>query len=196
MASPDRPAPRRVHAVFPASRAGLLDSGLRRFINRPDRLAERYLRPGDRVLDVGCGPGFFTRAFARRVGDDGRVYAVDLQEEMLDLLRENLAPEGLMPRVTTHKCRPDSLDLSPELAGTFDTAFALFVVHEVPDPARLFREVAALLRPGGTCYYADPAYEIPGTEFREYVDLAARAGLRPVDRPFSLLNRVAVLRKE
>ena len=148
------------------------------------------------MLDVGCGPGFFTRAFARRVGDDGQVYAVDLQEEMLDLLRENLAPEGLMPRVTTHKCRPDTLDLSPELAGSFDAAFALFVVHEVPDPARLFREVAALLRPGGTCYYADPAYEVPGTEFREYVELAAKTGLRLVDRPFSLLNRVAVLRKE
>ena len=196
MASPERPAVRRRHAVFPASRAGLLDSGLRRFFNRPDRLAERYLRPGDRVLDVGCGPGFFTRAFARQVGGDGRVYAVDLQEAMLDLLQKKLTPEGLMPRVTTHRCRPDSLDLSPDLAGTFDAAFALFVVHEVPDPARLFREVAALLRPGGTCYYTDPAYEVPGSEFREYVELAAGAGLRPVDRPFSLLNRVAVLRKE
>ncbi len=67
------------HEVFPASRAGLLDSRLRRFIYRPDRLAGHYVKPGDVVLDFGCGPGFFTREFAKRAGDTGRVIAVDLQ---------------------------------------------------------------------------------------------------------------------
>ena len=57
------------HEVFSASLAGHLDSRLHRFLYRPDRLAERYVKPGNRVLDFGCGPGFFTREFAKRVGE-------------------------------------------------------------------------------------------------------------------------------
>ena len=56
------------HEVFSAERAGHLDTGLRRFLYRPERLAERFVKPGYRVLDFGCGPGFFTREFAKRIG--------------------------------------------------------------------------------------------------------------------------------
>ena len=144
------------HEVFSASRAGHLDSRLRRFIYRPDRLAERYVKPGDRVLDFGCGPGFFTREFVKKAGDAGIVIAVDLQEEMLQLLREKLEPEGLMPRIRTHQCVKDTLGLSPERDGSIDIAFAIFVVHEVPDARELFREISSLLVPGGLLFLQTP----------------------------------------
>ncbi len=188
-----RPHP---HKVFPASRAGLLDSRLRRFIYRPDRLAERYVKPGDRVLDFGCGPGFFTRAFAKRAGDTGRVIAVDLQYEMLRLLREKLEPEGLMPRIRTHQCAADSIGLPPDCNGKIDAAFAIFVVHEVPDPDRLFREIAALLVPGGQLFYSEPPLEVSGREFRENLALAQEAGLKVAETRLFFVNRAALLMKE
>ncbi len=184
------------HKVFPASRAGLLDSHLRRFIYRPDHLAGHYVKPGDVVLDFGCGPGFFTRAFAKRVGDTGRVIAVDLQHEMLRLLREKLEPEGLMPRIRTHQCAADSIGLSPGCDGKIDAAFAIFVVHEVPDPARLFREIAALLVLGGHLFYSEPPLEVSGREFWENLALAQRAGLRVAETRLFFVNRAALLRKE
>ena len=150
MTSSENPRNHHHHEVFSAKNAAHLDTRLRRFIYRPDRLAERYVKPGDRVLDFGCGPGFFTREFAKRVGEGGQVIAVDLQEEMLAILREKLEPEGLLPRIRTHQCEPDSLGLPADLNGTFDVAFTIFVVHEVPDPAKLFREISLLLKPGGT----------------------------------------------
>ena len=184
------------HEVFSASRAGHLDSRLRRFIYRPDRLAERYVKPGDRVLDFGCGPGFFTREFAKKTGDTGMVIAVDLQEEMLRLLREKLEPEGLMPRIRTHQCAQDSIGLSPEWDGKIDVAFAIFVVHEVPDPKKLFREIASLLVPGGLLFYSEPPFIVSGTEFRDNLALAQEAGLRLVESRLFFVNRAAVLRKE
>ena len=196
MTSRENPKKHRHHEVFSASRAGHLDSRLRRFIYRPDRLAERYVKPGDRVLDFGCGPGFFTREFAKRVGDTGTVIAADLQEEMLRILREKLEPEGLMPRIRTHRCEPDSLGLTPERDGTIDVAFTIFVVHEVPDPAKLFREIAALLVPGGLLFYSEPPFIVSGGEFRENLARAEEAGLRLVETRFFFVNRAAVLRKE
>lgn len=184
------------HEVFSASRAGHLDTRLRRFIYRPDRLAERYVKPGDLVLDFGCGPGFFTREFAKKAGDTGTVIAVDLQEEMLRLLREKLEPEGLMPRIRTHQCAQDSLGLSPEWDRKIDVAFAIFVVHEVPDPKKLFREIFSLLREGGIFFYSEPPFIVSGNEFRDNLALAQEAGLRVIGTRLFFVNRAAVLRKE
>ena len=184
------------HDVFCPARAGHLDSRLRRFVYRPDRLANRFVKPGGRVLDFGCGPGFFTRAFARAVGDRGLVVAVDLQEEMLRILREKLGLEGLLPRIRTHRCQPDSIGLSAELDGTIDAAFAIFVVHEVPDPDRLFRELAALLVPGGLLFISEPPFVVNGREFRKTVARAGAAGFGVAESGFYLVNRSAVLRKK
>jgi ubiquinone/menaquinone biosynthesis C-methylase UbiE len=183
------------HEVFSASRAGHLDTRLRWFLYRPDRLAERYLKPGDHVLDFGCGPGFFTREFAKRVGDKGQVFSVDLQEEMLGILQRKMEPEGLMPRIRTYRCEPDSINLPMELNGTFDAAFTIFVVHEVPDPAKLFREITLLLKPGGTLFYTEPPFIVSGKEFRDNLAQAIKAGLTLVETRLFFVNRAAVLRK-
>jgi len=185
----------RQHEVFSASRAAHLDTPLRRALYRPDRLAEHLVKPGDLVLDFGCGPGFFTREFAKRVGETGRVYAVDLQEEMLGIVRNNMEAESLINRVTTHQRMPDSLNLPPDLAGTFDAAFAIFVVHEVPDPEKLFGEIKAHLKPGGTLFFSEPPIIVPGGEFRGKVALLEKMGFRLIDRSWFFLNRAAVLKK-
>ena len=195
--SADAGKPRRHHReVFSASRAGSLDSRMRRFIYRPDRLAERYVKPGDHVLDFGCGPGFFTREFAKKTGNTGMVIAVDLQEEMLRLLQQKLEPEGLMPRIRTYKCTEDSIGLSPEWDRKIDIAFAIFVVHEVPDPKKLFLEIASLLVPGGLLFYSEPPFIVSGTEFRDNLALAQGAGFRVIESRLFFVNRAAVLRKE
>ncbi len=183
------------HEVFSAQNAAHLDTRFRRFLYRPDRLAERFVRPGFQVLDFGCGPGFFTREFAKRAGDEGRVYAADLQEEMLAIVRQKMGAEGLLQRIVTHRCSPDRTGLSPALDGTFDAAFAIFVVHEVPDPAGLFKEIAALLKPGGTLFWTEPPVIVSGREFRKNLALAEEAGFLQDERSLYFVNRAVTLRK-
>jgi len=179
--------------VFPASHASHLDGWWRRLLFQPDRLTDRYVRCGDTVLDIGCGPGLFTRAIARKVGDGGQVIAADIQEGMLAILKEKAQKEGLISRIRLHKAEPQSLGLAE--TERINVAFAFYVVHEVPDAARLIREVFALLVPGGTFLIVEPKFIVSAAEFEETLAMAASAGFRRVDAPFVFLSRAVLLRK-
>ena len=183
------------HEVFSASHASHLDSRFRYFSYRPDRLAERYVHPGNLVLDFGCGPGFFTCEFAKRTGETGKVLAVDLQAEMLEILREKLEPEGLMPRIRTHQCTPDTIGLSTEWDNKIDIAFIIFVVHEVPDSKKLFREIHSLLKPGGQVFFTEPLIIVKREEFRKSLLNAQDVGFELVQTTRLFVHRAAVLRK-
>ena len=182
------------HEVFPVSRASYLDGWWRRLKYQPEWLVNRYVRPGDTVLDIGCGPGLFTLPIARRVGENGQVIAVDSQEGMLEILKENAIPEGLLARIRLHKAEPQSLVL--EYPGRIDVALGVCVIHEVPDAARLMREVFSLLVPGGTFLIAEPKHEVPADEFDTTLAMAVSAGFRRVGTPFVLRSWTALFRKD
>ncbi|MDD5774075.1 MAG: methyltransferase domain-containing protein, partial [bacterium] len=89
--------------VFPAERSGTLDNKLRRWMQDPKKILSPYVKEGMTVLDIGCGPGFFSIDIARMVGKSGRVIASDLQEEMLQKLRDKIQGTELEERITLHK---------------------------------------------------------------------------------------------
>lgn len=182
------------HEVFPVSRASYLDGWWRRFKYQPGRLVNTYVRPGDTVLDIGCGPGLFTLPIARRVGENGKVIAVDLQEGMLEILKEKAAQDGILARIQLHKAESHSLAL--EYTGHIDVAFGCCVVHEVPDAARLMQEVFSLISPGGTFLIAEPKHEVPADEFETTLAMAASAGFIRIGTPFVLRSHTALLMKE
>jgi ubiquinone/menaquinone biosynthesis C-methylase UbiE len=182
------------HRVYPASRAGSLDSRLRRLLFPPEKVLDGYIRPGDVVLDVGCGPGFFTLAMARMVGDAGEVIAVDLQEEMIRILREKATQEGLISRIRTHHAEPGSLGLIDP--GRIRFALAFYVVHEVPDRARLFQELATLLALGGRLLVVEPKFIVSPQLFQEELNTAQKAGFRSIDTPRIIFSRTVLLQKE
>ncbi|HZD44376.1 MAG TPA: class I SAM-dependent methyltransferase, partial [Methanomicrobiales archaeon] len=136
----------------------------------------------------------FTRAMARMVGDTGTVVAIDLQEEMLQIVEETARQEGLLPRIRLHQARPETLGCSRRECADF--ALAFYVVHEVPDPGRLLREISALLAPGGRLLLVEPKGEVPPAAFERTVQTSRAAGLRVVRRPRVLISRAVLLQKE
>ena len=69
--------------VCPVERAGSLDNRFRRWLQDPRKILSPHIKEGMTVLDLGCGPGYFTIDIAQMVGKSGRVIAADLQEGML-----------------------------------------------------------------------------------------------------------------
>jgi ubiquinone/menaquinone biosynthesis C-methylase UbiE len=124
----------------------------------PAWIAALGLKPGDRVLDVGAGPGYVSMILAERVGAGGAVYAVDRSAEALALLALHEAERNLtqIRPILADACAPDGLALDA------DAALVTMVLHHAEDPIAMLRNVARVLRPGGLAVVAEFHPEGPG----------------------------------
>jgi len=168
-----------------------LDNRIRLFFHDPKRMFREYIRPGDTVVDIGCGPGAFIPGLCDLVGPQGKVVAIDLQEEMLQLCREKARRASMADRVEFHKCEADSLGITLQA----DFALTFYMVHEAPDPLRLIDQICSLLKIGGFYFLAEPKIHVSEEKYREVVSRCAENGLVVV-RESSKFSRTAVFRKE
>jgi len=173
----------------------ILVSPLRRLWQRPDQTLAPFVRPGMLVLEPGCGMGFFTLDLARMVGPTGRVVAVDVQERMLAGLKRRARRARLLDRIEARLTGSDHLGVA-DLACRVDVAFALHVVHEVPDIASFFGEIAVALKPDGRLLFVEPRGHVSEDAFAASLALAEKAGFRIVDRPRIRRDPAALLTKE
>jgi ubiquinone/menaquinone biosynthesis C-methylase UbiE len=115
------------------------------FITR-DRLRDVIdAEPGERVLEIGPGTGYYTLDLAEWVGHEGSVEVFDLQQEMLDHTIRRAREHGLW-NVNATKGDAQSLPYDDD---SFDAAVLITVLGEIPDQDAALREVARVLRPGG-----------------------------------------------
>jgi SAM-dependent methyltransferase len=159
--------------------APMLTTRLRsRLFGSPDRILDRAgVAPGMRVLEVGPGPGMYTVPLTRRVaslGQDGKVTCLEIQPEMIAMLRDRLRAAGV---ANAEVVQGDGTRM-PLPESVFDLVFLVDVVGEIPDKGTFFDECARVLKPGGilavTEQISDPDFHLPGTVRR----LATAAGLR------------------
>lgn len=168
-----------------------LGSWLRGMMQRPELILGPYVHAGQAVADIGCGPGLFAVAMAKMVGPAGRVIAIDLQPQMLAMVRRRAEREGVAERIVLRQCQQHTLGPLEKL----DFALAMAMVHEVPDRDRLLREVAAALMPGGLLLVCEPKMHVWQANFDKTVRLALCAGLEPSDGPPVHMSRSVIFRK-
>ncbi|WP_319508856.1 class I SAM-dependent methyltransferase [uncultured Methanolobus sp.] len=177
--------------VCPTEISLILNNRIRRLLQNPQKILAPYVRDGMDVLEVGCGPGFFTLDIARMVGKSGRVVAVDLQEGMLAKVRENIRRSGAGQNIVLHRCDEDRIGVS----GNFDFVFLFYMVHEVVDKEAFFRELESLLKKDGQVYIAEPPLHVSKKAFEETIRIAGDTGFMVVDRPKRFPDKIVVLKK-
>jgi len=166
-----------------------LDNPIRRLIHDPQEILGGYIEPGQTVLDIGCGPGTFSIAMAKMVGELGKVIAVDVQEEMLQIVRKKAARQGLGSRIVTHKSGPNRIGLSEKV----DFALAFYMVHEVPNAEAFLKEIACVLKPRGKLLIVEPKMHVSAAAFEKTIEVALQAGLRPISKPKIRFSRSKLL---
>jgi ubiquinone/menaquinone biosynthesis C-methylase UbiE len=104
------------------------------------------LRPGMAIADLGSGSGYFTRRLAQAVGETGRIYAVDIEPEMLRYVEHSVKQLEHVAPVSFILARPDDPALP---AQSVDLIFLCNTFHHLSERVAYFRKTAAALRPGG-----------------------------------------------
>ena len=161
--------------------AMILDNPLRRSLFRPAKLLDKVgIAAGMSVLELGPGPGFFTVESAQRVyGSEGvgKLYCLDIEPAMIARVKKKIlkkAPENVELMVGNGECLP-------YINGSFDLAYMVTVLGEMPDKNRALQELYRVIRPGGVLsiseYLPDPDYPLRRTT----IALARRAGFEPFE---------------
>ncbi|HUV03455.1 MAG TPA: class I SAM-dependent methyltransferase [Desulfobacteria bacterium] len=167
--------------------ASVLDNRVRKLLHDPKKVLGPYIQNGQTVVDIGCGPGMFSIAMTQLVGEQGRVIAADIQEKMLERLKQKSARAGVT-NITIHKAEPDRIGISENV----DFALAFYMVHEVPDKANLFREVVSILKPKSRFLVVEPKLHVSASSFDNTIKIARACGLVPVSEPKVRLSRAVL----
>ena len=165
-------------APYPYAQRAILDLPLPFLTNR--RLdALLGARAGERVLEIGPGTGLQALHVARRLGDEGRLDIVDVQEEMLDVVTKRAAAAGVGSITAT---QADARAL-PFPDASFDAAYLVTVLGEIPDRAAAVRELGRVLKPGGRLVVGEfldrhyvPLVDLIGYGNQAGLELSARLG--------------------
>jgi ubiquinone/menaquinone biosynthesis C-methylase UbiE len=125
-------------------------------------LAALHVKPGDVICDLGCGNGFYTLKLAKLVGDKGKVVAVDIQREMLELLKDRAAEE----KITNIEPVLGTV-VDPKLpAGSIDLLLLVDVYHEFSNPEQMLAAIHKSLKPTSRIALAEFRAEDPNVPIK------------------------------
>ena len=113
------------------------------------------IQPGQVVADIGAGSGYFTRRLSAKVGQEGRVMAVDIQPEMLEILRRDLTPQEFQ---RNHDPGRKLLQMPP---NSVDLVLMVDVYHEFSFPHEMMTQIHSALKPGGQVVWVEYRLEDP-----------------------------------
>lgn len=145
---------------------------------------------GSVCMDIGCGNGFFTIPMAKRVCPSGRVYAVDVDQRMLDLLQDRAVEHDVHRSIEYVLSTTHTIPLRDSAA---DLGLISQVLHGSGDPEGLFREVVRIVSPAGRLMVIEWAY----TETDHGPELSRRIAPRwfkerENDLPVRLVEQISI----
>jgi len=168
------------------------DNPLRKLVHNPQKILSPFVMPGDTVLDVGCGMGYFTLELARLVGENGKVIAADMQTQMLSGLVRRLGNTGLDTRVQTQLSTVMKIGINEPI----DLALAFWMVHEVSDRESFLTEIYEALKPQGKFLIVEPKIHVNKQNFFKTVLICQKIGFAAVQETSIFMSRAMVFIKK
>jgi len=175
--------------VCPVENAGGLDNSIRRMLQNPRKILKPYIEKGMTVLDLGCGPGFFSIEIANLLSDSGKVIAADLQPGMLEKIIKKINGTELEHRIELHECQADHIGINEKV----DFVLAFYMIHEVPDQNKLFEELKSILMHGGKLFIIEPKFHVSKKAFEDMIEKIKIVGFEIIERPSVFFSRSVLL---
>jgi ubiquinone/menaquinone biosynthesis C-methylase UbiE len=148
---------------------------IRKFSHNPKKILAPFIKPGMKVIDYGSAMGYFSLPMAKMVGKSGKVYCFDIQQKMLDKLKNHVIKAGLTGIIEPKLITGSETDFQG-MEQIADFALLFAVAHEVPDQESLFANLYRMLKHGANLYFSEPPGHVKPREFVRSVNLAEKAG--------------------
>lgn len=166
------------------------DNPVRQLFQSPYKILNGYITPGDTILDIGPGMGFFTFPMSQISGPDGKVIALDIQEGMLKRLEK---------KVLKKRIKNISIKLYDgsrfALDEKFDFILLFWMYHEVRNKTVFIKEIESVMKPGAKILIAEPKIHVDKKKFYDSIKLFTDGGFKISGEPHISLSRAAVLEK-
>ncbi len=175
--------------ICPVENAGMLDSFFRRIIQNPKKILSSHFSGNITVVDLGCGPGFFTIEIAKKLDSSGKVIAVDVQQGMLDIVKNKIKNKPYEHKIILHKAGFESLNLTEKT----DIILAFYVIHEI-NRDNLFSELKSILKPDGKILIAEPNFHISKKVYKEMLHTLKEEGFEIISKPKIFFSRAVLVK--
>ena len=176
--------------ICPMQVAGLLDSKFRRFFHNPNEILNPFIKKNITALDIGCGPGVFSIEIAKLMEGTGKIISVDMQEGMLEIIKEKISGTIYEKNIVLHKCTQNSINVKEKI----DFLLLFYVIHEVPNKENLFNEILPLINKDGLIMIVEPGL-LSKKEFNWIVNFVKEKGFEEYKKLKILLSKGMVLKK-
>lgn len=179
------------HRLMPWWYGYFLINPFRKYWHNTNQLLGNYLNTGAKVVDYGCAMGYFSLTMARLVGPSGKIYAFDIQPQMIARLAKRVSNAGLS-QIVEARLVNGTRSIFQDLAGKIDFELLFAVAHEVEDQPGLFDELFRMIKPGGLLLFVEPVGHVSKEEFDRSVSLAESTGFIQIET-LDIRNSNAVL---
>ena len=164
---------------YPWWLAFLLTSPMRRWIDEPSIILGDLVQTGQTVLELGPANGYFSVPIAEALGPDGKLIAVDIQPQMLQMLSKRLKVRGLERCLVTRLTKIVEEQLA-DLSNSVNLIVAINVIHELPKPRETIFALAEALKEGGQFLLVEPRRHVSHLLYEAELAWAREAGLQSV----------------
>jgi SAM-dependent methyltransferase len=169
---------REIAIVMGHQAAGWLERPEREDEEQPKKLLKALkLEPGLAVADIGAGSGYYSFRIAPLVGEKGKVYAVDIQQEMLDIIKKRMKKDKVSNIETILGAEAD-----PKLPDdSIDMILLVDVYHEFAQPYEMTQKMVKALKPGGRLIFVEFKKEDPKVPIKEVHKMSERQVIKEMD---------------
>jgi ubiquinone/menaquinone biosynthesis C-methylase UbiE len=176
--------------LHPLEKASALESRLRLLLQNPRKILKKHIRIGMTVLDLGCGTGFFTLEIANLVGNKGEVFACDVQNGMLEILKYKLKNSKLQQQIKIFNNQENSLGLEEKV----DFIFAFYSFHEMKYIDSIICELTKIVKPETKIFISEQKFHVSKIAFGTIIQRMEKNGYEICERPLIFLSRTVIMK--
>ena len=177
--------------ICPTWGAAGLDNLFRKLVHNPQKILKPFIKEGITVLDIGCGPGFFSLEIAKMLHGTGKVIAADVQEGMIEKIRKKIEGTNLEQVIELHKSDFENIGIAEKV----DFVLAFWMFHEVRNQEKFFEELTTILKPNARILIIEPKIHVSKKEFDSMNDKIKKHGFTIIGSPKIFFSRAIVLNK-